>query len=166
MHCMVLVAYGLDSILTQSFSQDLAGDAFFFRTVYQFKSKEWVSAMLIPYTVLFAAACCVSLSAGFIKFRLFVGKWRSRGVHGQSKKRHSSLGGVPISPHLSAHSAVSDLKERFDYHRLERYKYYCYLLVAVFEDVPMGTALLLAIMRLPGSAEPVPPYHVRRGQGL
>jgi hypothetical protein len=28
--------------------------------------------------------------------------------------------------------------------------------VAVFEDLPMGTALLLAMMRLPASAEPVP----------
>ncbi len=147
-------------------SQDLAGDAFFFHTVYQFKHKEWVSAMLIPYSVLFAAACCVSLSAGLVKLRLCVGKWRSRGVHGQSKNRHFSLGGVPISPHVSTHSSVNDLKERFDEHRLERYKYYGYLLVAVFEDLPMGTALLLAMMRLPASAEAVPPYHVRRGQGL
>ena len=122
--------------------------------------------MLIPYTVLFAGACCVSLSTGLVKFYLFVAKWRSRGVHGQSKKRRSSLGGVPISPHLADHRTVSDLKERFDVHRLDRYKYYGYLLVAVFEDLPMGTALLLAMMRLPTSAEPVPPYHVRRGQGL
>ena len=122
--------------------------------------------MLVPYTVLFAAACCVSLSTVLVKFRLFVYKWRSRGVHGQSEKRRSSLGGVPISPHLSAHRTVSDLKDRFDVHRLERYQYYGYLLGAVFEDLPMGTALLLAMMRLPASAEPVPPYHVRRGQGL
>jgi len=161
-----LSPHNLTRLLSRSFSQDLAGDAFFFHTVYQFKYKEWVSAMLVPYTVLFAAACCVSLSAGFIKFRLFVGKWRSRGVHGQSKKRRSSLGGVPISPQLSAHSTVSDLKERFDYHRLERYKYYGYLLVAVFEDLPMGTALLLAMMRLPACAEAAPSNHVRCGQGL
>jgi hypothetical protein len=156
----------LTRLLSRSFSQDLAGDAFFFHTVYQFKYKGWVSAMLVPYTVLFAAACCVSLSTCLVKFRLFVYKWRSRGVHGQSEKRRSSLGGVPISPHLSAHRSVRSLKDRFDVHRLERYQYYGYLLVAVFEDLPMGTALLLAMMRLPASAEPVPPYHVRRGQGL
>jgi hypothetical protein len=103
---------------------------------------------------------------------LCVGKWRSRGVHGQSKNKRpsESLGGMAISPHLSTgtHSSVNDLKERLDEHpgRLERHKYYGHLLVAVFEDLPMGTAPLLAMMRLPASAEPLPLYHVRRGQGL
>ena len=120
--------------------QDLAGDAFFFHTVFQFKHKEWVRAMLIPYSMLFAAACCVSLLAGLVKLRLFVAKWRSRESSAGRGQRSRSLGGVQISPHLSGHIAVGELKERFDAHRLERYKYYGYLLAAVIQDVPMGTA--------------------------
>jgi hypothetical protein len=122
--------------------QDLAGDAFFFHTLYKSKYKEWVRMMLVPYAVLFAAACCVSLLAGLVKLRLFIGKWRSRrdSSDGRGQKR-LSLGGVQISPHMSGHFAVGELKERFDVHRLERYKYGCYLLVAVFEDLPMGRAM-------------------------
>ena len=108
--------------------------------MFKFKHKEWVRAMLIPYSVLFAAACCVSLLAGLVKLRLFFGKWRSRDSSGMRRQQRNSLGGVPISAQLAVHSDVHALKNRFDVYRLERYKYYGYLLVAVFEDVPMGTA--------------------------
>jgi hypothetical protein len=97
--------------------------------------------MLVPYAALFAAACCVSLLAGGVKMRLFIGKWRSRNSSGGRGQKRLSVGGVQISPHMTGHFAVGELKDRFDVHRLERYKYGCYLLVAVFEDLPMGRAL-------------------------
>ncbi len=119
--------------------QDIAGDAFFFQTVVESKQKEWVGKMLIPYAVFFAAASSASLVAGTVKLRLLAHKWRSR-VQTGNQNRRPSLGGVPISPHLSSHESVVKLKHRLDERQLERYKYYCYLLAAVAKDIPMGAA--------------------------
>ena len=119
--------------------QDVAGDAFFFHTVVESKEKEWVGSMLVPYAVFFAAASAASLLAGAVKLRLLAHKWRSR-VQTGAQTRRPTLGGVPISPHISGHESVVKLKERLDERQLERYKYYCYLLAALAQDIPMGTA--------------------------
>jgi hypothetical protein len=119
--------------------QDVAGDAFFFQTVVESKQKEWVGKMLIPYAVFFAAASAASLVAGTVKLRLLAHKWRSR-VQTGVQTRRPTLGGVPISPHLASHASVLSLKDRLDERQLERYKYYCYLLAAVAQDIPMGAA--------------------------
>jgi hypothetical protein len=101
--------------------------------------------MFIPYSVLFAAGCVASLVSCMVKFNLLVRKWRSRNVKpGQSGRfRKFSVGGVKISPELikqeSDHEAMTSLQDRFDVHQLERYKSYCYLMVAIAEDIPLGT---------------------------
>jgi hypothetical protein len=125
--------------------QDLAGDAIFLRSVLESKKKAWVRAMLVPYAVFFALACVASLVATGVKLSLFIKKWRSRSSgpnRGHGQKRHS-LGGVLISPNMAGDVAVAALKDRFDVHRLERYKYYSYLLLAALEDIPMGMVRLM-----------------------
>ena len=117
----------------------------------QSKKRDWVSNMLIPYAVFFAASCAASLLAVIVKLRLFLHKWRSRGQAG-SQSRRPSLGGVPISPTLSNQKAVRDLKSRFDERQLERYTYYCYVLTAVVEDIPMGQTAHQTLCRV---AEPL-----------
>ena len=127
--------------LACSLLQGLGGQAFFLRAILQVDSKHkaWVYNMIVPYTVFFAVACGASLLAGIVKSRLIVHKWRSRVETGAKARRHS-LGGVPIAPHLASHEAVVSLKDRLDERQLERYKYLCYLLAAVSQDIPMGTA--------------------------
>ena len=101
------------------------------------KQKEWVNQMLIPYSVFFAAACVASLAACIVKSRMLLRKWSSR-VQPEAQSRRASLGGVPISEHLAKHPSVTALKERFGDRQLERRKYYCYVLSAVAQDIPVG----------------------------
>jgi hypothetical protein len=117
--------------------QDVAGDAIFLRSVLESRKKEWVRAMLVPYAVFFASACTASLMATFVKLCLFIKKWRTR--TGRSDGPGQTLGSMKISPDISGHDAVAALKDRFDLHRLEKYKLYSYLLLAAFEDIPLGT---------------------------
>ncbi len=117
--------------------QDVAGDAIFLRSVLESRKKEWVRAMLVPYAVFFASACTASLMATFVKLCLFIKKWRARTGRGNGPGQ--TLGSMKISPDISGHDAVAALKDRFDLHRLEKYKLYSYLLLAAFEDIPLGT---------------------------
>jgi hypothetical protein len=126
-----------------------AGDGFFFFEVRKQSSKPWVSRLIMPYTIFFAAACAVSLATVAVKSRLLALKLRSRfdahKVASMSKAmRKLSIGGVAISPGLSASladadlGAIADLKSKFDGHRLQRQLAYCHIACALFEDLPLG----------------------------
>ena len=148
---------------------DIAGDGFFFATLLKYKSKEWVSRLFIPYSVCFATACIVSLFAVAVKIRsgfnlrsccpcpvlgggaflrLFVDKFRSR----QPGMRRHSIGGVVVAPALMENKRASDLKERFDVHKMERMTLLLNLTLAVFEDIPMGTARVSGFLGASGAS--------------
>jgi len=56
----------------------------------------------------------------------------------RAPRAHACACTLQISRELSEGEAVNSLRDRFDLHQLERYKYYCYFLVALFEDIPLG----------------------------
>ncbi len=61
------------------------------------------------------------------------------------------MGGVKLDTQLAAqiaetegsHEKAHALREMFDANRMDRWKHYCSLITAVFEDIPMGARLAL-----------------------
>ena len=93
--------------------QDFAGDAFFFATIRSYRHKEWVDAMFLPYTVLFALAAMVSLVSFLVNGRILLLRCHSHGSASAPSPlgsgRRNSVGGVLVP----ANSAMSELKAKF-----------------------------------------------------
>ena len=124
--------------------QDFAGDAFFFATIRSYRHKEWVDAMFLPYTVLFALAAMVSLVSFLVNGRILLLRCHSHGSASApgplgSGRRHS-VGGVLVP----ANSAMSELKAKFEMHRFERLRLLCGLLLGLLEDLPLGLPLFVS----------------------
>ena len=127
--------------------QDLAGDGFFMMTVRNYRKKEWVARMMVPYIVLFSTACAASLATVFVKGTLLVRKWRSRRFTDPGGQRQlSHVAGIQIGSRLQEGMASSSqhlekahtLNTKFLDNKMERWQRYCAMLTAVFEDIPMG----------------------------
>jgi hypothetical protein len=120
----------------------MGGDGFFFATIRSFRHKEWVDAMFVPYTVLFALATVVSLVSLLVNGRILLLRCRSHGTSpgpgGPGKQ--SSVGGVAV---LMSHPSLSAMKAKFDLHRFERWRHICSLLLGLLEDLPLGALMLL-----------------------
>ncbi len=128
--------------------QDLAGDGFFMMTVRNYRKKEWVARMMVPYIVFFSTASAASLATVFVKGMLLVHKWRSHRYTGPGRQRQlSHVAGMQIGSRLQEGMASSSqhlekahaLTTMFLDNKMERWQQYCALLTAVFEDIPMGT---------------------------
>ena len=107
--------------------QDIGGDGFFFATIRSYRHKGWVDAMFVPYTVLFALAAIVSLVSLLVNGRILLLRCRQNGV--------------PFVPGPLGSRAMSDLKNKFDLHRFERWRHICGLLLGLLEDLPLGAPL-------------------------
>ena len=117
-------------------------------TVRNYRKKEWVARMMVPYIVLFSTASAASLATVFVKGTLLVHKWRSRRYTGPEGQRQlSNVAGIQIGSRLQEGMASSSqhlkkahaLTAMFLDNKMERWQKYCALLTAVFEDIPMGT---------------------------
>ncbi len=117
-------------------------------TVRNYRKKEWVARMMVPYIVLFSTASAASLAAVFVKGTLLVHKLRSHGYTGPGRQRQlSHVAGMQIGSRLQEGMASSSqhlkkahaLTTMFLDNKMERWQKYCALLTAVFEDIPMGT---------------------------
>ena len=91
--------------------QDIGGDGFFFATIRSYRHKEWVDAMFVPYTVLFALAAIVSLASFLVNGRILLLRCRQHGVAfapgplGSAKR--NSVGGVDVPANAAISSACS-----------------------------------------------------------
>ena len=130
--------------------QDLAGDGFFMMTVRNYRKKEWVARMMVPYIVFFSTASAASLATVFVKGTFVVRKWRSRSFTGPGRQRQlSNVAGIQIGSRLQEGMASSSkhlekahtLTTMFLDNKMERWQQYCAMLTAVFEDIPMGTGV-------------------------
>ena len=88
--------------------QDIGGDGFFFATIRSCRHKEWVDAMFVPYTVLFALAAIVSLASFLVNSHILLLRCRQHGVAFAAgplgSGRRNSVGGVDVP----ANAAMSD----------------------------------------------------------
>ena len=121
--------------------QDIGGDGFFFATIRSYRHKEWVDAMFVPYTVLFALAAIISLVSFLVNGRILLLRCRQHGVAFAPSSlglgKRNTVGGVNVP----ANSAMSELKTKFDLHRFERRRHICGLLLGLLEDLPLGAPL-------------------------
>ena len=117
-------------------------------TVRNYRKKEWVARMMVPYIVFFSTASAASLATVFVKGTLLVHKWRSRSFTGPGRQRQlSHVAGMQIGSRLQEGMASSSqhlekahaLTTMFLDNKMERWQQYCAMLTAVFEDIPMGT---------------------------
>ena len=116
----------------------MAGDGFFFTEVLHHTNKEWVSSMFVPVAVFFALACLVTSISLAVKIHLIAKKLMGRNLYRRGLVRATSLGAIRISKNLSEHKSVAELKEKFDLVRMEARRNYCYILIALLQDIPMG----------------------------
>jgi hypothetical protein len=119
-------------------------------TVRNYRKKEWVARMMVPYIVLFSTSCAASLATVFVKGTFLVRKWQSRSFTGPGRQRQlSNVAGIQIGSRLQEGMASSSqhlekahtLNTKFLDNKMERWQRYCAMLTAVFEDIPMGTGV-------------------------
>jgi hypothetical protein len=122
----------------------MAGDGFFFTEVLHHTNKEWVSSMFVPVAVFFALACLVTSISLAVKIHLIAKKLMGRNLFRRGLVRATSLGAIRISKNLSEHKSVAELKEKFDLVRMEARRNYCYILIALLQDIPMGARRIAA----------------------
>jgi hypothetical protein len=104
--------------------------------VKEYRHKEWVSKMFVPYLTFFGTMCVASVISLCVKLHLFVHKFCIRAE--TRTQRRVSLGGVSVPDRLSKETSVHILRTHFHQHIKERRMMYCYLLGAICEDIPMG----------------------------
>ena len=118
----------------------VCSDLFFCVDLKNYRHKDWVSKMLIPYFLFFGTTCIGALVSLLVKAHLFVHKVfvRHENSAPRMQQRKSSLGGIVIPAGLAAQESVHKLRAKFHTHRKARRVLYTYILVVAFEDLPMG----------------------------
>jgi hypothetical protein len=127
-------------------SVNLAGDGHFVWTLKENRTKDWVLPVFYAACVFCGLSGLFFLASVFTKVRLFVAKLQTR-VHNSEtmhklRMRRQSLGGKKISADVAQHKSVADMKEKFLEIKLNRHKYFAFLGLALFEDLPLGMSSL------------------------
>ena len=87
---------------------------------------------------MFVISSAASLACLVTKLTLLIRNVRKRNSSPSSRNRFLTIGGVQVSAGGEGAEAAKILKAKYEDYYVVGARYACYILVAVFEDVPMG----------------------------